>query len=221
MKLAAPLSLLMVTTASAGIVGGQVDDFEEGTAQGWGNPTDTSGLMLGGPSGAGDTYLNVFTNFNTSGPGSTPAVFNTDQWAGDYIASGVDEISMDLANFTTVHADPTTLNLRLMIFTGFGSIFTTTATVDLANDGAWGTYSFDISEGGVTLVDGGIDYETAMTDVTRLLIRHQPGAPAGINGAPPFPVGNFGVDNITALPTPGGVAILGMATLLSARRRRA
>ena len=224
MRAVATLTLIgaMSAGAHAGITAGQIDDFQDGTIQGWHNPVDGTFENLGGGIlGAGDRYLHVRTNGNPQGPGSTPAVFNLEQWTGDYLSAGITSITMDIANFTSPTLPESDLNLRLVIFADGGSIFTTTATVDLSADGIWRSVTFDVSEAGVTMVDGGFSYAETMDNVTRLLIRHQDGEPTGIGGTPAFPGAEYGLDNIRAVPAPGALALLAMTGLAGARRRRA
>lgn len=204
---------------SADIVNGQIDDFQDGTVQDWGNGIIESLISNqdGGPLGAGDRYLEVLTTGELSGPGSRLAVFNREQWAGDYLGAGVTSITMDVANFSAGGED---LALRVMLFCNTGSVFTSTlATVVAAGDG-WTTITFDVTEDAVTLVDGFFSYEDSMTSVNRLLVRHQPGAPSSVGEAPAFPGGVMGLDNIRAVPAPGALLLAPMGGVLAARRRR-
>ncbi len=204
--------------ATAQITNGQIDTFQDGTVMDWGNGI-VDFLVTnedGGPAGAGDRYLEVATIGDSVGPGSRLGVFNREQWTGDYLAAGVDTITMDVANFTP----STDIELRLMLFTDVGSVFTTTLSAAVANDGAWTSVSFDISEAGMTRVEGSFSYEDSMNAVNRLLVRHQPGAPGSVGGAPALLDGLMGLDNIRALPAPGGVAVLALGGLLAGRRRR-
>jgi len=89
-------------SVAEGITFGQLDDFQDGTVQGW-----VSGLfnahppinVAGGPGGAGDAFLQVEAH-GGSGPGSKLVTFNQDQWRGDYLAAGVTAIRMDIKNFS-------------------------------------------------------------------------------------------------------------------------
>ncbi|MEZ6243214.1 MAG: hypothetical protein R3B57_09235 [Phycisphaerales bacterium] len=139
------------------------------------------------------------------------------QWTGDYLAAGVTSITMDVLNTTAGGED---LELRVMLFCDVGTVFTSTlATVVGVNDG-WTTISFDISESALTRVSGSLSYDDSLTGVNRLLIRHQPGAPAGPGGAAELPGGLMGLDNIRAVPTPGAVAVFVLGGALAGRRRR-
>ena len=204
---------LGLSAAQASITYGQVDDFQDGTTQDW---TGAAGFFSNednGAGGAGDRYLRVIAN-GTGGPGSRVATFNQDQWAGDYLAAGVTAVQVDMANFGA-----TDLEMRALLLFGAGGDFTSTVSLNVPADGVWRTYTFSLSAADLTGVSGGgEDYAASMASVGRLLLRHQPGAPGGIGEAEPV-VGVLGLDNITAIPAPGALALLGVAGLARRRRR--
>ena len=70
------------STASAVIVVGQIDDFEDGTLMNWGGGANPVNIPTGGPAGANDNYLQI-TADRPSGTASRLAVFNDFQWSGD------------------------------------------------------------------------------------------------------------------------------------------
>ena len=92
------------------------DNFEDGTTQGWVanllnmgvHPAPPENVATGGPSGAGDNFLQV-TALGGVGNGSRLSVINGSQWAGDYLAAGVTAISVSANNFSN-----TDLFLRLV-----------------------------------------------------------------------------------------------------------
>lgn len=102
------LATIVAGTAQASLVGGQMDTFEDGTTQGWGRggvrpgsnvPTPIvtpRNVASGGPSGAGDNYLQVTAD--GAGPESHITVINGAQWSGNF--SGISRIEMDLRNIT-------------------------------------------------------------------------------------------------------------------------
>src|SRR5688572_13016102 len=84
---------------------GQADTFSGGIA-GWfagGGPlgqvppVPPAVVGSGGPSGAGDSFLQLTSN-GSEGPGGRLVGMNAAQWAGNYAAAGVNAISMDLRN---------------------------------------------------------------------------------------------------------------------------
>ena len=197
----------------------QVDDFQDGTVQGWGggsNPTNQDG----GPDGAGDLYLEIAaTDFNLG-------AFNTVQWSGDYLAAAVERVSFDLNNF-----GPDSVSLRVVLFTPgceFGGMActawaSTEATVLAAGSG-WVTAEFSLAEADMTRVLGTDSFSDTLQNVERLLLRHDDGAPSA-PGEFSTVTATLGMDNITALPEPSAVAGLAAGALvlagLRSRRRSA
>jgi len=205
-----------VGAASAGVVGGQVDTFDSDT-MGWGNtfgaPT-TSWAASGGPGGAGDAYLAIETNGSSSGPGSRLGAWNGVRWSGDFIGEGVTRIQMDIAGFVGPGAE-----LRLQFLSNVGSQFTSLNSVFVPTDGVWRTYTFDISEAAMFQTGGVSGYAASFADITRMHLRHQPGAPGGF-GSPPAYDGRIGVDNVRAVPGPAGLGVLSIGLVAACRRRR-
>ncbi len=79
------LATAFASTTAVAQMKGQVDDFEDGTPQGWGKGSGTIGTVIppsnmanGGPNGAGDNYLQ---NISTGGFGanSRMSMFNSAQ----------------------------------------------------------------------------------------------------------------------------------------------
>lgn len=212
---------IVLGTASAGasgsVVNGQVDAFDAdvmGWTSSFGSPT-SSWIAGGGPGGAGDAYMQIASTGATGGPGSRLGAWNDNRWSGDFSGQGVSSIRMDIAGF---EGDAT--ELRLMFISNSGSTFTSTLTQAVTSDGAWRTYTFDISESAMSLVSGSVGYAESFSDIWRMWIRHQPGDPAASGGAPAY-AGRIGVDNIRAVPAPGSVLVLGGCVLgMGLRRRR-
>lgn len=209
--------LAMASSASASIVAGQIDTFQGGTVMSWGGGAIETNISTGGPAGAGDRYLQVVSDGGI-GPGSRMATFNQNQWAGDYAGEGVVGIAMDVRNFGSTGD----LNLRLMLLSSSGGTFTSTLDVVVANDGQWHNVFFGLTEADMTPVNDGFDYALTLGNVERLLLRHQPGAPAGQgDGAPPIE-GIMGVDNIETIliPEPAALSLLTLGGLMLIRRRK-
>lgn len=208
---------LVLPSLAAAVVAGQVDDFQDGSLQGWTGGSSLTNQANGGPAGAGDRYLEIDSN------GGFLGSFNVTQWSGDYDAANVLALSADLANF-----GPDAVSLRIMILTPgcqFGgsacTAWTTTVPVSLGAGSGWATTLFPLEEADMTRVIGSDSFTATLQNVERVLIRHQTGAPA------PPGVGQtvdavLGVDNVSALPEPASVAALGAGTLLlvALRRRR-
>jgi hypothetical protein len=211
-----PVLALAVGGVSASIVLGQVDRFDAGVMN-WNNsfgPQTASWIPSGGPGGAADAYLQIRSSGASSGAGSRLGAWNDAQWTGDYITQGITSIRMDIAGFEGAATE-----LRLLFISNSGSTFTTTATQQIASDGVWRTYTFDITASAMTHVGGFFGYDESFHDIWRMHIRHQPGQPAATGGAPAY-AGRIGVDNIRAVPGVAPLGLLGMAGMLTGRRSR-
>jgi hypothetical protein len=184
-----------------GVVLGQVDDFEDGTPQAWVRgaiaPNPPINVPDGGPAGVGDNYLqNV--SFGGLGANSRQVMFNSLQWTGDYLGSGVTVIEADMANFGT-----TALSMRIAIQNGLGTQFGSTISVALPADGVWRAVSFGVRPADLTLILGTSTVEDVLSDVIQLRILSAASTPAWVGDVI---VSTLGVDNITAtteaLPLP-------------------
>lgn len=201
---------------SASVTLGQVDSFDAGVMD-WNNsfgPQTASWINGGGPAGAADAYLQIHSSGAPSGAGSRLGAWNDAQWTGDYITQGITSIRMDIAGFEGLATE-----LRLLFISNTGSTFTTTATREIASDGVWRSYTFDITEAAMTRVGGFFGYEDSFRDIWRMHIRHQPGDPAPSGGAPAY-AGRIGVDNIRAVPGVSSLLLLGLAGSCVCRRSR-
>jgi len=163
----------------------QVDDFQDGTTQGWrsgsANPNPPSWVASGGPDGAGDGYLRI-EGSGVSGSGGNLVAFNTAQWTGDYLSTGVTAIRAELRNL-----GGSDLSIRLL-FEGSGGSFLSAAAAGLPAGGGWQRVVWP-----TTALPGGRDPALVLSDVTKLRILHSP-----MDGSEPV-AGALGVDDITAL----------------------
>lgn len=207
------IAWLLATPASA-ITLGQVDNFQNGTLQGWSGGAGGGGALVnrpnGGPAGAGDRYLEVDSN------GFALGTFNTIQWSGNYAAAGVSSVRFNLNN-----AGPAAVSLRVMIFTpgcegapGTCTAWTSTSATPLAAASGWVTANFSLSEAQMTRVLGAASFPATLQNVERLLLRHDDGAPNP--PGPPVPMVDavLGVDNV--MPEPSALAGLAAGVLLLA-----
>lgn len=191
-----------VTCASAGVIVGQVDHFEDGTTMGWGsganNPNPPVWAPGAGPTGFDDGFL-VITGNGMPGPGGQIVAFNSDQWTGDYIAAGVTAISMFVQNFSHISVE---IGLRVE---GPGGTFASVAPIVLPSDSFWDVITIPITPDSLS---GGGDVLATLSNVTRLRIQ---------DARSPLE-GSIGVDNITAVPEPASIALLAIS--FCALRRR-
>lgn len=218
--------LMLPSSAAADPVLFQVNNFEDGTTQGWfvsAGPVNSIPLAPpvnvpnGGPAGAGDNYL-LLTALGGNGSGSRLSVINgSPQWRGNYLAAGVNAITMDVNNFGA-----TDLYLRLlfedpMMGPPQNEAFTTIPVILSAGSG-WTSITFLIAPGNLTAERGSVN--AALTNATLIRIFHSP-----VAGLPPPPVvAQLGVDNIraTAVPEPTTLLLLGtgMAGVAAKARKR-
>lgn len=194
--------------APAQIVFGQADNFPGGEVHGWvGSPEPYGPMNIanGGPLGTGDAYCQV-DSIGGFGPGSRLAMYNQNQWSGNWSLEGVRVVRADMK----VLAGGSLL-VRPVIFGLEGTRYTSTNaySASLANDGAWHRVNFFLTQPGLTQVIGTETYAEVIGGVTQFMIRHQTGAPSA-NGT--AVVGTWGIDNITATDTaefePTAVAVI-------------
>lgn len=152
-RLAVTMALVLVVGAALAFTGAEDDDFEDGTTMNWTeggpSPNPPQNIPDGGPGGVGDNYLENVSS-GGAGPGSRMAMFNQDQWAGDYNAVGpAIVITADMANF-----GDTPLSMRVAVNSVGGTWYATTIAEALPADGAWYPVMFELSNADMTLVSG-------------------------------------------------------------------
>jgi hypothetical protein len=201
-----------------------VDDFEDGTTQGWvinllgmGAPPPAAlpvNVPGGGPQGAADAYLRLTALGSASGGGRLVAINFMDQWAGDYIAEGVVRIAIQVNNLGT-----SDLALRLLFADPGGgppaNQAITTDAIALPAGSGWVSVVFDVGPAALTALLG--TAELALSGATELRILHAP--TIGFPG--PEVVAALGVDDVRALPEPRALLAPAAALAALAARRRA
>lgn len=220
---AAGLAFAPLGGASAVTVG-QVDNFEDGTTQGWTvalgpfgavHPAPPANIATGGPAGAGDNFL-MLTSLGGSGPGSRMTAMNGAQWSGDYLSANVGAIGMWVNNFGS-----NDLNLQLFVEDPHlgppaNGAYSTDAIFVAAGSG-WTRIRFSLAPDDLTAAFGSV--QAALSGATILRLFHGP-----IPGAPGSGVAaQLGVDNIEALAVPEpatwAMMILGFGAVGLAIRR--
>jgi hypothetical protein len=189
-------------TCTWAIVEGHVDDFNDGTTQGWGVgmpgvfPVSQPDL---GQSGAGD-YALWMANFEAGGSVPNLLVINeSTNWTGDWIAAGVTRIAFDVQG---PGSNSFPLAIRLGIVAsgspfggGSGDTYITDA-IDVPSDGQWHRVTFDVLPSNFIAL-GDDDIEDALTEVAHFRILHNP--LTSFTGASPPGGAEFFLDNIQAL----------------------
>lgn len=211
---AVSVAACLCSPALAQIAIGSASDFNDGDLDGWINGQVADPVVLpGGPAGPDDPYLRVTSD--GSGSGGKLTVFNnTAEWTGLWHSAGITQVEMDLRNF-----DPQgrTLSMRMGFLTsaGPGQPGWCTQAFSLPADGLWHHAVFTISQATMIPVGNPLDWTTAMEWVNQLRIFHSTNpSTTGVNIA-----SSVGIDNIIALPSPGGAALLGLVGLTAVRRR--
>lgn len=165
-------AMLAVPCTGFAIDVGQIDDFENGSTQGWrkgprSNMPPTN-IATGGPSGQSDNYLQTVST-GGAGADSRLAIFNTAQWTGDYLAAGITEITVQLRN-----SGNTVLHMRIVLDggTGASSWYGSSQAYQLPADNNWHVASFSVSESALTLVPGtgSQPFAAVLSNVTELRI---------------------------------------------------
>lgn len=184
---------LLLSGVSHAVTLGQVDDFQDGTTQGWTegipSPNDPINVPDGGPDGLGDSYLENFSD-GGFGAGSRQVMFNTSQWTGNYPGVGVSRIAMDLANFGA-----TTLFVRLAFEGADGTKYGSTQPFLLPADGTWYSAIFSLNAAELSLIEGSDTLDNVLANVVEFRILSAQSGPVweGDNI-----VATLGVDNISA-----------------------
>jgi hypothetical protein len=200
----------------------QIDDFEDGTTENWfagggpgGQTWPVTNIADGGPAGPGDNFL-LLTSTGSQGAGGKLVAQNAAQWAGDYIASGITSIEMDVRNF-----GQTSLALRLLfedpVLAPPSNLAISTNELLLPAQSLWTHVTFLIGAGDLTALAGSVDAVLSNTTVLRLFHSPTPTFPG-----PPL-ASVLGVDNVTAtaIPEPGTALLVsaGVAALTRYRRQ--
>lgn len=197
--------------ASAGIVVGVLDDFEDGTLGGWSPPnaSNTSNVP-GGPSGS--------TRALEIAPASRLAAFDAGADIKGAMAPGVTAITVDMLRADG--ADP--LDVRLVLFgPGTNNRWTSTAAQVVPGSGDWNNYVFSVLEGDLTRTRGTGSYADLVGNISQIMFRYDSGGPSATGTPVTSGIGSLTIDNVSAVPLPAAAWLfLGALTALGLGARR-
>ncbi len=185
-------------TVWAQVTAGQVDDFEDGTIQGWFegalSPNPPINITTDGPSGVNDNYLQD-DSAGGFGAGSNMVIRNMTQWSGNYTSEGIVAIRF---NARVITAD---LDIRIAMTGGGGAISSKNAVTVIAGSG-WTSIVIPIAIGDMETVTAngavaGFDIAATLSNCTefRILSNNIP----SYNGE--SIVSRIEIDNVEALTT--------------------
>ncbi len=167
------LALLISLSASAvrAVTLGQVDDFQNGTTQGWGG-SFTFNIADAGPNGVGDNALRVNSN-------NRVVIINSTQWVGDYTAAGITQVLIDIR-----HDSAFPLEMRLGIAQGvfgkdgIGDTYVSAESISVPGDNAWHSITIPILAADLVPSFANTsdppDAAVALAGLTHLRILHNP-----------------------------------------------
>ena len=181
-----------------------------GWNEGFPSPNPPVNIASGGPAGTGDNYLQNVSS-GGFGSGSAQVMFNDDQWSGNYLAAGVTEIQAQMANF-----GDSELFMRIALVDGFGTWYGSSSAFVLPADGIWRDVTFGLSFSDLNLIIGSSSITEVLENVEELRILSAAG---GSSFRGDRISGTLGIDNITAVPVPATIFLLGSGLAILVRLR--
>ena len=214
---------LFPSPVTGAILIGIVNDFQNSTVEGWSHgspsPVPPEPVADAGPNGAGDHALRIFTTGVSFGAGSRYIAFNgNSNWQGDYLATGVTGIRVDINN---IGSDA--LDLRVAI-NGPGGWFTSPAVI-VAPGGGWHAELLSLLISDLSYVGGGTEeVEETLAEVSDIQLYSAADPDFGPGRIPRGDLREGGdalFDNITAVPEPTSTVLgsLSLCALLIFRSR--
>lgn len=210
----------IATTATAGIAP-YTETFADGAAN-WYDQAGTSVLdwvSVGGADSGG--YVTTDYNFVDDGPGFPPVLFrgqanfgsSGNAFVGDWLSGGITEFSFFIRHNAS---EPLQFFARIAPAANFPSV--NAVTTEFIAPGQWTQVAFAIEEDNPEFTYGGPPgtFDTVFSDVGNIQIGALAGDLAGVDE-----VFTFDLDLVSiAVPTPGALALFGVAGLVGYRRRR-
>ena len=180
-----------------------LNDFEDGTTQGWAegggranSPNPPTNVADDGPDGAGDNFLQNISA-GGFGPGGRWILHNTSEtWTGDYVTAGVTRITAQMRN-TGPQDVPIVLAVGTENVRAGGEWWATTTPVTIPNDGEWHHVEFGLDATSLTQTQGTALLGAVLGDagIIRLVANATPShiGSAALSGT------TIGVDNVRAV----------------------
>ena len=219
-------SIVCVSAGRASAVSiGLIDTFEDGTTENWrinllnmgNNAFQPINVVSGGPAGLDDNFM-LMRSSGLPGPGGRLVALNPAQWAGDYVAAGIAQITIDVNNL-----GDTDLFLRLLFEDPMNAppeneAFTTSVVLPAAS--GWTHISFLVDPGSLIVEEGSALAALENATILRIFSNEEAEGP---DEAEPI-AALLRVDNIEAqaIPEPSSLILLttGVATAYRRTRRR-
>lgn len=204
-------------SAALGVVNPFTEDFGGG-ASGWTNFNNSGSLAAVGAGGPdGGAYVSGSFNFVSQTANATPVVvrgeggFSGGAFVGDWISAGVESLSVWVRHDAPV---PLTYFSR-MAQSPFPGAIAVSFTPVAPN--TWTQLQFGIDAANPQFINFEMsDFDTIFSNIGRVQFGVMvPSSLAGVDQA--F---TFDYDKVSIVPAPAGLAVLGLAGLAAARRRR-
>ena len=219
------MECLSASNALASVIPvGQTNDFQDGQLSNWQGGGAGQGfqsqniISAGGPAGAGDQYALISAGGNNSGP--RLLAVNDVQRLGDF--SNIAAITLDLMSPASNAANGVnSLSMRLAIREGTANNsagYVSTTAYNLPSDGNWYPVTFLFDAADMAAVSAGSPahappaFDTLKTNVLDFRILDATNAVlVGDQFISTGPQISFGMDNITAVPEPGSLALAALS----------
>ena len=191
---------------------GYVETFESGL-NGWGsNPSVITHVLTNGADGPTDPFAMIEGIDEPTELIIRASASSNSDVTGDYTGAGITQISFELNELG--------IDDGLAIRFGIGQVgnFWVSNQIFDPSANAWEKYTIDLVEANFTEVFGGNGtFSAVMSNVQRIQFRLDFDAPSIM---PDVGEGDFGLDNITLIPTPASACIVALGGAAMVRRRR-
>ncbi|MBV6457278.1 MAG: hypothetical protein HONBIEJF_00386 [Fimbriimonadaceae bacterium] len=170
------------------------DDFETIASRDWAGGGIETYVETGGPQGDDDAFMQLDSRGGV-GQGSHLACHNSNpRWTGNYAIAGVNAIGVWLKNFSTQ-----TLNMRIVLFSTDTQRWTSKTGLTMNPNQGWTYHEFRLDPANMVRVLGNLTHKQVITNVTKIMIRHDPEPPSS-GGAAIDSL--LGIDDVQALRRP-------------------